>query len=133
MEFQKIAKSICLLLFVIACTYAQTVTGSLVGTVVDPAGSVIPGVKITLTNQGTAAGMAATADSAGLFRLIPRPQSRHVQRYGYGHRGQDPPGTGYSRRSQREPRLGTPATRDRQRQGRGHGDGRGDAGPDLQL
>src|ERR1019366_5076048 len=86
MEFQKIAKSICLMLFVIACTYAQTVTGSLVGTVVDPAGAVIPTVKVQLTNQGTAATMAATADSSGLFRfpnLLPGIYSVTVQATGF--------------------------------------------------
>src|ERR1035438_8315916 len=52
---QKTTLSICLVLLVCACSMAQTVTGSLVGLVVDPAGSVIPDVKIQLTNQGTSA------------------------------------------------------------------------------
>lgn len=69
MTVPKKVRLICLALLVSACAIAQTVTGSLVGTVVDPAGSVIPGAQIQLTNQGTSAVMSATSDSSGLFRF----------------------------------------------------------------
>src|ERR1019366_10199919 len=68
------------------CTFAQTVTGSLVGLVVDPTGSAIPTVKIQLTNQGTAATSVASADSSGLFRftnLNPGPYTVSAQATGF--------------------------------------------------
>jgi Carboxypeptidase regulatory-like domain len=78
--------SICLALFVSACTFAQTVTGSLVGLVADPTGSAIPDVKIQLTNQGTSATSVATSDSSGIFRfpnLNPATYSINVQAKGF--------------------------------------------------
>ncbi len=86
MTLQKKAASICLFLLVSACAFAQTVTGSLVGTVVDPAGSVVPGAPIQLTNQGTAAVLTATTDSEGLFRfpnLTPATYTVTVQATGF--------------------------------------------------
>ena len=46
---------------------AQNITGALTGTVMDPAGAVVPGAEITLTNQATAAKQAMTSNAAGLF------------------------------------------------------------------
>src|SRR5450759_5029358 len=69
MTVQRTVLSICLVLLVSACAFAQTVTGSLVGLVVDPTGSVIPDVKIQLINQGTSATSVATGDSSGIFRF----------------------------------------------------------------
>ncbi len=43
--------------------YAQVDTGTILGTVRDPTGSVVPGAKITLTNEGT--GVSATTVSHG--------------------------------------------------------------------
>src|ERR1035437_909722 len=86
MTVQTTVLSICLASFVSACTFAQTVTGSLVGLVVDPTGSAIPNVKIQLTNQGTAATSVATADSSGIFRfpnLNPATYSISVQAVGF--------------------------------------------------
>ena len=86
MTLQKTMLSICLALAVCACAMAQTVTGSLVGIVVDPTGSVIPEVKIQLTNEGTSATSAATADSSGVFRfpnLNPATYSVSVQAKGF--------------------------------------------------
>ena len=86
MTLQKITLSMGLVLLVCACSMAQTVTGSLVGIVVDPTGSVIPDVKIQLTNQGTAATSVATADSSGIFRfpnLNPATYSVSVQAKGF--------------------------------------------------
>jgi hypothetical protein len=69
MKLRRTALSICLVLLASACSFAQTVTGSLVGIVVDPSGSVIPDVKIQLTNEGTAATSTATARQFGAFPL----------------------------------------------------------------
>src|SRR5271156_2501974 len=86
MRLQNKAASVCLFLAVSACALAQTVTGSLVGTVVDPAGSVIPGAPVILTNQGTAAILKATTDHEGLFRfpnLSPATYTVTVQAKGF--------------------------------------------------
>jgi hypothetical protein len=85
-KLQTTTLAIVLALLVCACSMGQTVTGSLVGIVVDPTGSVIPDVKIQLTNQGTAATSAATADSSGVFRfpnLNPATYSVSVQATGF--------------------------------------------------
>jgi hypothetical protein len=47
----------------------QNVTSSILGIVVDPAGSVVPGAEIKLTNKGTAAVTNTTSDAAGFFRI----------------------------------------------------------------
>src|SRR3954447_2718759 len=49
--------------------FAQTVSSSILGIVVDPAGSVVPGAEIKLTNVGTAAVQNTVSDAAGFFRV----------------------------------------------------------------
>jgi hypothetical protein len=48
---------------------AQQITGGISGTVSDPAGAVIPGASITVTNIGTQLTRRANSDSAGAFSL----------------------------------------------------------------
>lgn len=70
MLFQRLALPISLLLFGSASAlFGQTVTSSILGTVIDPAGGVVPVSEIRLTNQGTAAVNTAKTDSSGLFRI----------------------------------------------------------------
>src|SRR6266700_2400351 len=86
MTLRGVAACILLALVGTAGLTAQTVTGSLIGTVVDPSGSVIPEVKIQLTNEGTSATSVATADSSGVFRfatLLPARYSVAVQAKGF--------------------------------------------------
>src|SRR5216684_386801 len=49
--------------------FGQAISSSILGTVVDPAGSVVPAAQIRLTNQGTAGVNSATTDGSGLFRI----------------------------------------------------------------
>ena len=49
--------------------FGQTISSSILGIVVDPSGSVVPGAEIKLTNQGTAAVNTTVSDSAGFFRI----------------------------------------------------------------
>ncbi len=45
-------------------------SGSISGTVTDPAGAVIPGAAVTLTNTGTGVGKTATSDSSGFYQFV---------------------------------------------------------------
>ena len=49
---------------------AQTVYGSIVGTVTDASGGAISGAKVTLTNAGTNERRDATADAAGNYQFL---------------------------------------------------------------
>jgi carboxypeptidase family protein len=82
MTLRRVAAVMCLALSGCAGLIAQTVTGSLIGIVVDPSGSAIPDIKLQLTNQGTSATSQAMADSSGIFRfanLLPATYSVSVQ------------------------------------------------------
>src|SRR6266851_8025703 len=52
---------------------AQVLKGSISGTATDPQGAVVPGAKVTITNNATGTSQSTTSDNAGLFRfnLIP--------------------------------------------------------------
>ncbi|MCL5743061.1 MAG: carboxypeptidase-like regulatory domain-containing protein [Acidobacteria bacterium] len=45
----------------------QNISGTLTGTVKDPAGSVVPNAQVTLTNQDTGASQAISSNDAGMF------------------------------------------------------------------
>jgi outer membrane receptor protein involved in Fe transport len=53
--------------------HAQSVNGSIQGTVVDQSGAVLPGVTVTVTNSSTAATRSMVTDETGTFRaeLLP--------------------------------------------------------------
>ncbi len=51
--------------------YAQVDTGSISGTVEDQSGGVIPGAKVTLTNEGTNATLTVTTGSDGSYTISP--------------------------------------------------------------
>src|SRR3984885_12465657 len=70
----KIARLLTLLtfsLFLPAMALGQVDTGSISGTVRDTSGSVIPGVNVTLTNQGTGQSISTTSKSAGEYTFSP--------------------------------------------------------------
>ncbi len=50
--------------------FAQSTFGSIVGTVKDQSGSVVPGATITLVNQGSSATRTATSGSSGNYEFI---------------------------------------------------------------
>lgn len=56
---------------------AQTTTGSIVGTVTDPSGSVIAGASITVTNTGTGIAVRTSTDSAGNYVVTPLAVGRY--------------------------------------------------------
>jgi hypothetical protein len=49
---------------------AQTATGEVNGTITDPSGAVVPGARITLTNQGTKISVSTTSNASGNFLFI---------------------------------------------------------------
>src|SRR3954462_1521206 len=54
-------------------SHAQVLYGSIVGTVEDPSGSVVPKATVTVINKQTAATREATADEAGRFSILTVP------------------------------------------------------------
>ncbi|HZN11765.1 MAG TPA: carboxypeptidase-like regulatory domain-containing protein, partial [Blastocatellia bacterium] len=47
--------------------WAQTGTSRVTGVLEDNAGAVVPGAKVTLTNEGTNASLTTTSTSAGAY------------------------------------------------------------------
>ncbi len=67
---------------------AQTFYGSILGTVTDSAGAVIPGANTTLTNQGTQERRTVPTDTTGNYRyvnLIPGSYRLDVEKDGFKH------------------------------------------------
>ncbi len=50
-----------------SCLWGQGTTSRVVGTVTDPTGAVIPGVQVTLTNEGTGVAFHTTSTQAGTY------------------------------------------------------------------
>lgn len=77
------------LLLICAFAWGQAfVNGSIVGTVTDTSGAVIPHVNLTLTNLETKAAMKSTSDSAGLYRFPNLPPGQYrleAEKSGFTH------------------------------------------------
>ena len=58
---------ICLLFLSAPCAQSQSTFGSIVGTVQDASGAVIPGAKVTLLNTGTSSQRVVSSDASGDF------------------------------------------------------------------
>ena len=50
--------------------HAQTVYGSITGTVTDSSGAVVPGAAVTITNLGTSESRTDKADASGNYRFV---------------------------------------------------------------
>lgn len=80
------AVSVLLLVFT-AGARAQTVTGTISGTVADPTGAVVPGAKVTVTNVDTGATLEAETNEVGTYvfvQLSPATYEITVQAEGFG-------------------------------------------------
>src|SRR5437867_5616635 len=74
----RISLFLCLLaLAFVPVAAAQTAAGEVTGVVVDPSGSVVPGVTITLTNRATNAVRSVLSNDAGLYLLPALPPGIH--------------------------------------------------------
>jgi Carboxypeptidase regulatory-like domain len=58
------------LLFTGAALLAQTATGEVNGTIVDPTGAIISGAAVSITNQGTRIRTATTSNDSGYYLFI---------------------------------------------------------------
>ena len=70
MTLRKLAQLICALTLLAACIWGQTVSSSLVGTVMDPASATVPNARLTLTDQATSSVRSAITDASGSFRFL---------------------------------------------------------------
>src|SRR5947207_12982429 len=70
---------------------AQTPSGEISGVVVDPSGSVVPGVTVTVTNPATNAVRSAQTNEAGLYtsRALP-PGASSIKAEDAGFRSVEP-------------------------------------------
>jgi hypothetical protein len=65
----KLLRAIFVPAFLCGCVFGQTISSSIVGTVVDPANAIVPAAEVQLTDTRTGAIRTATTDSSGLFRF----------------------------------------------------------------
>ena len=63
--------AICILFFGASAGLAQVDTGTILGTVKDPTGAVLPDAKVTITNQGTAEQVTTTTREDGTYIVTP--------------------------------------------------------------
>lgn len=79
--------SLAILLLFAGAAWAQITTGSISGTVTDPAGAVIPGAKVQVTNQGTGVVTSLVTNDAGVYKaafLIPGAYTVKIEASGFG-------------------------------------------------
>ena len=67
-----------LLLFLAVNAFAQSDRGTITGSITDPSGSLIPGVKITLTNVDTDTRWETVATSTGNYTLPALPVGNYT-------------------------------------------------------
>ena len=64
---------LCMALLFATDAMAQQATAKIVGTVTDPQGAVVPGVKITVANRATNVSVEATSDKSGYYQVLNLP------------------------------------------------------------
>src|SRR5689334_2810595 len=63
---------LCVLIFTLifsGLSLAQIKSGTVVGTVTDPSGAVVPGANVAVTNQGTNVSTTTVSDKSGTFTV----------------------------------------------------------------
>ena len=66
--------------------WSQTQLATVSGTIADPTGAVIPGVSVTIVNQGTRLKRHGLTDTAGEYRFVGLPignYSLHLEKTGF--------------------------------------------------
>src|ERR1035437_9631112 len=69
MAVQRLAQVLCALVVLCGCIFGQTTTGTLLGTVADPADAAVPGAQVELKNIATGAVVTTATGAEGLFRF----------------------------------------------------------------
>jgi hypothetical protein len=64
--------------FGMSLAMAQTTTGSITGTAIDPSGAAVPGVKIVATNSGTNVTFNGMTNEAGVYNLVFLPVGKYT-------------------------------------------------------
>ena len=72
-----LAIALCLLI-PICIIGAQTITGSFTGSITDSSGAVVPGAKVTATNQGTNVPYTASTNASGVYNLLFLPAGQYM-------------------------------------------------------
>jgi hypothetical protein len=67
---QTLARCALVILFSTSALFAQTVTGTVTGTVSDQSGAVVPGANLAAHNMGTGVTSSAISDSGGFIVLV---------------------------------------------------------------
>ena len=84
-----LAKRVAVLVFAGAAAYAQTSTGGITGTVTDPAGAVVPGAALSLTNLDTNNVRREVTNAVGVYTFTTLPPGRYkleLQQRGFKRR-----------------------------------------------
>jgi len=68
---------LCCLLFLCGRASAQYTTGTILGTLLDPSGAVIPGATVTATNLDTAFSRTVKTDETGKYILVNMPLGKY--------------------------------------------------------
>ena len=69
MAVRRVSLAVCALALLCGCIFAQTTTGTLIGTVIDPSNSTVAGAQVELTNNSTGAVTRTTTEAEGIFRF----------------------------------------------------------------
>src|SRR5262245_39144498 len=72
-RYSRFARVVCLITLACVPAMAQTTTGSIVGSVTDKTGALIPGAAITVTNTDTGSTNKTVTDSSGNYAVTPLP------------------------------------------------------------
>ncbi|HZS52198.1 MAG TPA: carboxypeptidase regulatory-like domain-containing protein [Bryobacterales bacterium] len=70
MSANSVLRGVLLALLAATLSFAQQITGSITGTVMDPAGAAVANAQVKLTNTGTGAVENAITDESGNFRFL---------------------------------------------------------------
>jgi hypothetical protein len=70
MSTQRMLLVLCLCALLCTSAFSQTISGSIIGTITDPANAVMPGVAVQITDTATGAVRSATSNESGLFRFV---------------------------------------------------------------
>jgi hypothetical protein len=78
MTLGKMASAVCILFLLAAVLPGQTVSSSIVGTVLDPASASVAGARVTLTDTGTGNARTGVSDVSGIFRFLEIPPGTYT-------------------------------------------------------